>query len=322
MIGVARPSAFQRHAHIMLETLYPSMAAQTSRNFHWAVVTDELIDNDSQALIESRFGSHPNFHLEKIDPFAAGTNAIPVAKLCEDFFGTTKDIITTRIDDDDALHIDFVAEVQRQVEEARAAESPLVSLSFRKGMRIAAKQGRYDMFFAREGASAGMSLFSADVKTLHVHSFGHNKVHRRVQQKKGIALHVDTTAPFYLVGVHAGSASREKRDQEAAERRIKKNFTKGSPREPVYVGLLASFGLPKDFAEKISKLNDTLIDPRPGMLPPMRENAHLAMTRLTTKGAYLVMANRLRERKKAATGPQADELALDLHLIRQAYYSL
>ena len=316
MIGVSRPSAFNLHARILAETLLPSLAKQTFQGFHWVIVTDRLIDAASLAYLKEITAPYPNIHVELLDPFEQWTNVPDIVRMCRDYLGTTQNVITTRVDDDDALRLDFLEQVQI---EARRAEAPFVSISYRTGVTVASDMRMYRMTSSENGASAGMSILSPDVVDRNVHSSGHNGLHDATERGGGVAKHLHSSAPYFLSGEHATSDSRERRDETKAHKRISLTYKPADSSSEAYVELLASFGLPADFDDRITTIRKThrdhappLFDYAPGRSRPL--------SRLGLKRLYLNRAKTLNERLSTTTGKQREQLELEIHLLKQAHY--
>lgn len=318
MIGCSRPSAFRLHAAVLLETLYPSLVCQTFKNFSWVIVTDEHIDASVLKDLRRVFAGHPNFHIELLDPFVNFSTAIDVAALCRKYLNTTRNVITTRIDDDDALRYDFLERVQKCVKDSG---SSLVSISFQRGISTASEVMAHSTKLSKAGASAGMSLYSPDVAKFNVHSTGHSRVHAKVETRGGKAYHLESDEPYYLSGEHGTSNSREKRNERRAAARFAEKYNRSTPSDQHYVAVLASFGLTPDFDGRIKKIRETMVDPAPALLLREIGTYHLS-SRMTFKDCYLRWAKEIACQQLSGEVNEVDRRDLQLHLLKQAYYSL
>jgi hypothetical protein len=315
MIGVSRPGAFALHGRVLLETTYRSMVAQTVEDFQWVVVTDDLIDKASRRMIEKRFAKHPNFHLVTMNSFTKDGVGLDVVSLCERFLGTTLNVFTTRIDDDDALRTDFLEQARRTIIESGAA---FASFSQRHGVAVASEHLRHGPTVSREGASAGMTVLSPDVRGHHVHSFNHRRVHSRVAGLGGTAIHAEDPGPHFLSGYHAESDSRERARPSRVQRRLD-SYAVSDPQDAAYRALLASFGLRRDFDARISTIRKEYIDWKPPIFTEA-PNQQRAFGRLGLKKQYVSMAKPLWDKLETAKPADRARIEMQLHLIRQAFY--
>jgi hypothetical protein len=107
------------------DACYPSVTRQRGAEFRWLVVFDDRCSDDFRADIEdlaedafTPLWTHAAFH--------RGSFAAPVAELA-----TAPHLITTRVDSDDALAVDFMASVQ-----ARFAGQERLFVNFTRGVQI------------------------------------------------------------------------------------------------------------------------------------------------------------------------------------------
>jgi len=135
----------------------------------------------------------------------------------------------------------------------------------------------------------------------------------------GAAKHMRSTVPYFLSGEHATSDSRERRNETKAQKRMELTYKPADPGSRDYVALLASFGLPADFDERITKVRNAhrdhappLFDYAPGRIRPL--------SRLGLKRLYLNRAKDLHSRLDRASDKQREQLLLEIHLLKQAHY--
>lgn len=90
----------------------PSVASQTNTNFQWLLYFDVTTDADFKTELEALLKPYPHFKAFYIDGMEAFHPAIK-SYISEDSKGSSH-IITSRIDNDDCIHKDYIATIQKQ----------------------------------------------------------------------------------------------------------------------------------------------------------------------------------------------------------------
>ncbi|MFQ5419092.1 MAG: glycosyltransferase [Anaerolineae bacterium] len=94
----------------------PSLRQQNCREFHWLIFVDEATPVWARESLAAR-QDEPHFHFCEVPALKLGTDET-TARLRQAIRPLlppeTTHLITTRFDNDDAVHVDFVANVQRQ----------------------------------------------------------------------------------------------------------------------------------------------------------------------------------------------------------------
>jgi hypothetical protein len=113
-------------------TCLPSLLAQTRQDFDWFLIVDRDLPTPWRERLETLVGGRPRTHLHVYDP-------------SEDLTGTdwlkpyappqATQLLTTLLDDDDALPVNFVEALQRAAVDRAAALAPLATLASRKGVQ-------------------------------------------------------------------------------------------------------------------------------------------------------------------------------------------
>jgi hypothetical protein len=111
-------------------TCLPSLLGQTVQDFDWFIIIDRDLPRAMRERLEALVGQRPRTHLHVYDP-------------SEDLTGTqwllpyappqTSRLLTTLLDDDDALPADFVETLQRSAIAQEHALAPVATLASRKG---------------------------------------------------------------------------------------------------------------------------------------------------------------------------------------------
>lgn len=129
-----RPGWLEGRFDLFEQYCLPSMAAQTTRDFHWIIYFDEETPQVFRDRIEAA---------REVFPFTAFyTGFFPgegwPRSLVEVIPERTPWLLTTRFDSDDALAVDYVARMQAAVERA----SPAAACSFNLTQGIVIEGGR------------------------------------------------------------------------------------------------------------------------------------------------------------------------------------
>lgn len=165
----ASASWLEKRFSLFDKICYPSVRNQTNQNFKWLVFFDE----DTPVHIKS-----------KIQKYAEWINFIPIYTKCETFFGyhfptelkravmdqidtPTTYLITTRLDNDDAIHYNFVQMIQNEF-----AHQELMAVNFEYGWQLHAGK----IFQMRLASNPYVSLIERydrhSFKTVYVRGHG------------------------------------------------------------------------------------------------------------------------------------------------------
>lgn len=145
------PGWLDRRFGLFEQFCLPSVAGQTARNFHWLIYFDKDTPVEFRERIE-RDRQIFNFTPRYVAMFDRAIIAADVRALAEP---GEQLIITTRLDNDDALSSDFVAQVQAAAQTAPAR----TVLNFTHG--IAMRKGR--LFTATDRSNPFTSLVERDL---------------------------------------------------------------------------------------------------------------------------------------------------------------
>jgi hypothetical protein len=110
-------------------TCLPSLLGQTEQNFDWFIIVDRDLPQKWRDRLEALIGSRARTYLYEYDP-------------SEDLTGTqwlmpyappqASQLLTTLLDDDDALPSHFIEKMQRVITERRDELAPIATLASRK----------------------------------------------------------------------------------------------------------------------------------------------------------------------------------------------
>lgn len=92
-------------------TCFPSMVHQSTKNFHWLVFMDVDTKSRFRDQLESLFSDYPHFHLKYVNGVEAFLNEMSTS-VKELTHSNADFLITTRTDNDDAFHQEYLAKIQ------------------------------------------------------------------------------------------------------------------------------------------------------------------------------------------------------------------
>ncbi|BAV97999.1 glycosyltransferase [Lysobacter enzymogenes] len=113
-------------------TCLPSLLGQSEQNFDWFIVIDRELPPVWRERLQALVAGRARTHLYEYDPARDLTSTEwlqPYAPA-----GTTR-LLTTLLDDDDALPADFVEQMQRTVAAREAELAPIATLASRKSQQ-------------------------------------------------------------------------------------------------------------------------------------------------------------------------------------------
>lgn len=275
-IGISRPSFFRQHVEVMRVGLARSLAAQTERNFEWVVVADTQIDADSQAALE-RVLSAANGRLVLLDPVVTGRLA-PIPK---DVLDDANDglLVLSRIDDDDALHREFVARLHQTALDASGLPC---SVAFADGLDVYPAERLYRPYH-HPTIPVGLSVVSRGDKPVSPYGGNHTRQHERIEALGGTSIISRTEKPMWLYTRNVGSDSSEHRAGRLPKTRQLKRF------DGVCEGTIQACGLDSNWATEVVHARRELPDPRPPVVGTKKLN------RLQIKAEMLRYLRELRQ---------------------------
>lgn len=110
-------------------TCLPSLLGQTEQNFDWFIVIDPDLPQKWRERLKEQVGGRARTHLHEYDPSEDLSETqwlMPYAP------AQTTQLLTTLLDDDDALPADFVSKMQQVIAERREEIAPIATVSSRK----------------------------------------------------------------------------------------------------------------------------------------------------------------------------------------------
>lgn len=161
----------------------PSVKGQTSQNFDWIILIDKELPSKYVKRLQNLVGNEQNIHLVTYTGFNLGT-----LDFIEDALGKIKGeyVITTRLDDDDALYSNFIETVQQKYKQMKTKN--FLFLSYPKGLHWKPeKSKRLGGFYVtlRPCIALGLSLIVVKNKyPLTVLSKNHTKIIETLEEDR------------------------------------------------------------------------------------------------------------------------------------------
>jgi len=204
-----------RRFELFEQFCYPSMRAQTVQEFRWLVFFDCSTPTDFVTRIEEIAASWKNFIPVFTDDMSVDTVRASIARQNA---GGTPYLITTRLDNDDAVRVDFLEQVQEQF-----SGQDRVVVNFMNG--LVWKNGR--IYSHRDPSNAFASMIEANRGPLTVWC----RQHPRLSEIAPILqIHGD---PAWLQVIHGTNVSNRVRGKRCPVSQIRSQFGISSSVLPV-----------------------------------------------------------------------------------------
>ena len=183
--------------------LLPSVAAQTDQNFDFVLLVSSLLPEKYLDAVRLITCDLPNVHIVALDPMNMKTAC---RKAYDQRRESGDDDILFRIDDDDALSIDYV----ERLKDVASKSSDLADLrvvSFTNGIMadFAREQGTVQFSdYSGRLYSAGLAVLGSRTRGTHPYAFSHHKA------DEGKLTILVPGAPAFIRSLHAESDSQFK----------------------------------------------------------------------------------------------------------------
>jgi Putative rhamnosyl transferase len=199
----------------------PSMAAQAPGTFRWLIYFDEQTPTEFRTRIAAAQAIVP-FDAIFVGPFRAGLAALDVAARLERKGGR---LITTRLDNDDAVSSDFLARVKAEAEGFPDG----TIINFREG--IALQEGR--LYTAADDSNPFTSLVEQAATAETIWAAPHTELAARFPLRQVI------TDPCWLQVVHGENVANRIKGKRLADKAVLARFALGDQVVVVPTGPLA-----------------------------------------------------------------------------------
>lgn len=199
----------------------PSMAAQEPGTFRWLIYFDEQTPAEFRSRIEAAQAIVP-FDAIFVGPFRAGLAALDVAARLTSRNGR---LITTRLDNDDAVSSDFLARVKAEAD--RFPDGTIIN--FREG--IALQNGR--LYTAADESNPFTSLVEQAADAATIWAAPHTELATRFPLRQVV------TEPCWLQVVHGENVANRIKGKRLADKAVLARFALGKSVEVVPTGASA-----------------------------------------------------------------------------------
>jgi hypothetical protein len=162
----SQPGWLEERFQLFERYCLPSVLAQTNQNFEWRIYFDRHTPPEFLERARRGFAGRPNIRLMLCDIYGSETLQEDLAK---DLPGAGGWLVTTRFDNDDALHRQFVERLHREVRPGVRE-----SLNFPLGVVY----GRGKAYLSRQESNAFISLSEPFPNFLTVTAAPHNTMGR------------------------------------------------------------------------------------------------------------------------------------------------
>jgi hypothetical protein len=257
---MSRPAFFRRRLAIMRATLLRSLASQTCCDFEWIIVTDVRAGDDALQEIEGvrRQAGNIRSRLCLVDPISTlSINPRHLLSLALAECPPEEPVLTSRVDDDDALNVGFVDSVQRI---ARAHDGPMpLAIGFHRGVEIFPLHEAFRLS-GNPQIAIGLSTLARPDDGIWVYSYRHTKISAKISRQGGCWSAVRTKRPMWLYNRLPATDSTER--MAAIPRKIRSYRSDPEARDRL-AGILAEFALPADWGEEIRAIDQAYPDDAP-----------------------------------------------------------
>jgi hypothetical protein len=190
-IGVSRPSFYEKQLSLMEATMLPSLAAQTRRDFEWAIGVDALIDDASLKRLQEMIAPYPHFRVVKCNPIESLVLHPTLTELLGQDDGGR--LLLSRADCDDALGVRFVEIVREHAERFDG----LAAFAFQSGTELAVSQGVLGPV-TYKSLALGISMLSDGRNRHHIYAGNHTLIGDWIVDLGGTFVPIDLPGCHYL----------------------------------------------------------------------------------------------------------------------------
>lgn len=152
---------------------YPSVINQTNTNFIWVILIDKHLPNNYKDLLYSILSTNKKIKIKVVEWNV--NNQLGNAKWLHP---NTTEIITTRLDDDDAMHPNMISDIQNYYNNPKGRNGKVCFITFPYGIRIEPYKKQLEIqnnpFIA-----IGLSMITDVTKfPFNIYKFNHRKIIR------------------------------------------------------------------------------------------------------------------------------------------------
>lgn len=212
---ILHPDRLKERLQLAIEMPFMSLAAQTDQRFTFWVLTSSEMPNEIKALLADAVSLHPFLRIKEL------ALEDDLSSVCESLISQGQPTITFRLDDDDAVHPEHVADLRkRAISEnlGRVISAPSGLYVERQGQKLAFQEMSYI------NNAYGIAYFGADGSTIF-----HQGAHSDTPAEKIV---VNDRKHAWIRSIHAGSDSGSR--QRMARKVVKVNPAEAGAYFPAY----------------------------------------------------------------------------------------
>jgi hypothetical protein len=244
-IGVYDVGWFDYRLALFEAITVPSMAAQTSQDFHWLVVVDQRMPRAARERLDRAVAARPGTEVLPVE-FKSDLRAAVAARARElaDTAGT-EFTVTSRLDDDDAMHTEAFARLHDEADDfQRTGRSRYAVFSFNVGcMWLPPHRRGYTRY--HDSHSLGLSLMEPAKRCQSIYSKPHKEIKYQYAPRGAHLRGIDGDRRWWLYATHP-LADSETGDRSRIERILTHRYG-----YRVDDTLLASFGLDPSVIDRL-----------------------------------------------------------------------
>jgi Putative rhamnosyl transferase len=257
---MSRPAFFRRRLAILRATLWRSLASQTCQDFEWIVFTDVRAGDHTLQSLEDMQKENRKIRsrIHLVDPISTlSINPRHLLSLALAECPPQEPVLTSRVDDDDALNIGFVESLQTI---ARAHDGPMpLAIGFNRGVEIYPLHEAFKLS-GNPQIAIGLSTWAPPDDGIWVYSYRHTKISEKISRQGGCWSAVRTKQPMWLYNRMPTNDSTERMPRISRKLRSYRSDPEARDR---LAGILAEFALPADWGEEIRSIDQTYPDDAP-----------------------------------------------------------
>lgn len=189
--------------HLFEHLVLPSLLAQTDSDFDLVVLTGEAMPDEYKARLSALLEEVPNFHLM----IKGAENHYQLLKQAYDSVATdgVTHLIKFRLDDDDAVDMNFISRLRSIGAGLHAMQPPDVAqvIAFNRGFYVKIDEGENEVFDACERAP--LSVGTAVLAPIEDHRNPYRYNHRKLAQHYNT--YSDISVPAFIRTIHGYNKS-------------------------------------------------------------------------------------------------------------------
>ncbi|GAA4908228.1 putative rhamnosyltransferase [Stackebrandtia albiflava] len=250
-IGVYDEGWFDYRLRLFESVTVPSMAAQTSQDFTWLLVVDAKMPPRARSRFDAVVAPLANVRVREVEFKTDFRGAVVEWCQAEAARRGLSRVLTSRLDDDDALRVDAFERLQSEAADAIAAgHSDLAVFSLNLGCMWSPSHRRgYTRY--HDSHSLGLSLLEPAEAVECVYSRPHREIKQRYAPRGAYIRGVDGGTRWWLYAAHA-IADSDKGDGARRDKILKHRYgyhldddlLAGFGLDPAAVAALAEAGEP------------------------------------------------------------------------------